>query len=116
MAALTLKSLNNKEPVLLIGPAGVGKTTLANLLGQLMGVISRTLVAHQYLEISDFVGALRPVRSNQEGIFEWQDGPLLQCVRDGGVFLIDEINMCPESVLEGLNSVLEIPASLTVND
>jgi midasin len=24
--------------------------------------------------------------------------------------------MCPESVLEGLNSVLEIPASLTVNE
>lgn len=40
----------------------------------------------------------------------------MECVKEGGIFLIDEINMCPESVLEGLNSVLEIPASLTVNE
>lgn len=33
MAALTLKAVQNKEPVLLIGPAGVGKTTLATVLG-----------------------------------------------------------------------------------
>ena len=40
----------------------------------------------------------------------------MECIKNDGVFLIDEINMCPESVLEGLNSVLEIPPSLTVND
>jgi MoxR-like ATPase len=54
---------------LLIGPAGVGKTTLAGLLGELLGIQSKTLVAHQYLEISDFVGALRPTRNNEEGVF-----------------------------------------------
>jgi midasin (ATPase involved in ribosome maturation) len=37
-------------------------------------------------------------------------------LKEGGVFLIDEINMCPESVLEGLNSVFEIPPSLSVHD
>ena len=40
----------------------------------------------------------------------------MKAITNGGVFLIDEINMAPESVLEGLNSVLEMPPSLTVND
>jgi MoxR-like ATPase len=31
MAALAHKSLSNNEPVLLIGPAGIGKTTLTQL-------------------------------------------------------------------------------------
>ena len=55
------------------------------------------------------MGALRPSRDNQknERMFQWQDGPLLKCFKDGGIFLIDEVNMCPESVLEGLNSSLE---------
>ena len=36
MTALTHKAIMNKEPVLLIGPAGVGKTTLANLIGGML--------------------------------------------------------------------------------
>jgi midasin len=66
------------------------------------------------LEIADFVGQLRPDRNG--GIFKWEDGPLLKCFKDGGIFFIDEVNMCPESVLEGLNSVFEMPSTLTVND
>jgi midasin len=29
MAALTIKAINNREPVLLVGETGCGKTTLA---------------------------------------------------------------------------------------
>lgn len=49
-------------------------------------------------------------------MFKWEDGPLLKCFKEGGIFFIDEVNMCPESVLEGLNSVFEMPSTLTVND
>ena len=34
MTALTLKALENREPVLLIGETGCGKTTLAELLAK----------------------------------------------------------------------------------
>ena len=49
-----------------------------------------------------------------ETLFEWQDGPLIEAMRDGGVFLIDEISLAEDSVLERLNSVLESERSLTV--
>ena len=34
MAALTIKAIRNREPVLLVGETGCGKTTLAELLAQ----------------------------------------------------------------------------------
>ncbi|CAD8092675.1 unnamed protein product [Paramecium sonneborni] len=117
MTALTLKSIQNNEPALLVGPPGIGKTTLTTIIADKLNLQNQHIVCHQYLELSDFVGALRPSRdSNSNSPFQFQDGPLLKCFKEGGVFLIDEVNMCPESVLEGLNSCLEQPATLTVND
>src|SRR5262249_9083690 len=42
-----------------------------------------------------------------QAIFEWHDGPLVQAMRNGDVFLLDEISLADDSVLERLNSVLE---------
>lgn len=46
-------------------------------------------------------------------IFEWRDGPLVEAMRSGDVFLLDEISLADDSVLERLNSVLE-PARTVV--
>lgn len=40
-------------------------------------------------------------------IFVWQDGPLVQAMKNGDLFLVDEISLADDSVLERLNSVLE---------
>jgi midasin len=40
-------------------------------------------------------------------IFAWHDGPLVEAMRAGEVFLLDEISLADDSVLERLNSVLE---------
>ncbi|WJZ81187.1 hypothetical protein VitviT2T_001040 [Vitis vinifera] len=37
----------------------------------------------------------------------WQDGPLVQAMKDGDMFLVDEISLADDSVLEQLNNVLE---------
>lgn len=42
-----------------------------------------------------------------QSIFEWQDGPLVKAMKDGDLFLVDEISLADDSVLERLNSVLE---------
>lgn len=39
--------------------------------------------------------------------FEWQDGPLVRAMCEGNMFLLDEISLVDDSVLERLNSVLE---------
>jgi midasin len=40
-------------------------------------------------------------------LFEWVDGPLVTAMNDGAIFLMDEISLADDSVLERLNSVLE---------
>lgn len=42
-----------------------------------------------------------------QSIFQWYDGPLVEAMRNGDVFLLDEISLADDSVLERLNSVLE---------
>ncbi|AMD18950.1 HBR049Cp [Eremothecium sinecaudum] len=45
-------------------------------------------------------------------LFEWSDGPLTQAMKLGNFFLLDEISLADDSVLERLNSVLEPERSL----
>ncbi|KAJ3340670.1 AAA ATPase midasin [Gonapodya sp. JEL0774] len=40
-------------------------------------------------------------------LFEWQDGPLIVSMKFGKYFLLDEISLAEDAVLERLNSVLE---------
>jgi midasin (ATPase involved in ribosome maturation) len=42
-----------------------------------------------------------------QSLFVWHDGPLVQAMRNGDMFLVDEISLAEDSVLERLNSVLE---------
>jgi midasin len=51
-------------------------------------------------------------RNNLNILFEWTDGPLIQALRSGEYFLLDEISLADDSVLERLNSVLEPERSL----
>lgn len=46
-------------------------------------------------------------RTRIKALFEWAEGPLIQAMNGGEVFLLDEISLADDSVLERLNSVLE---------
>lgn len=52
--------------------------------------------------------------SRGQAIFEWQDGPLVGSMRNGDIFLLDEISLADDSVLERLNSVLEPSRSIVL--
>ena len=70
-------------------------------------------------EAADFLGSIRPIRekdNNSKQHFEWQDGPLIDAVRKGDDFLIDEISLADDSVLERLNSLLETERSILVSE
>lgn len=47
-------------------------------------------------------------------LFEWHDGVLVRSLLAGEIFLLDEISLADDSVLERLNSVLEPSRSLTL--
>lgn len=44
---------------------------------------------------------------NDDIQFRWCDGALLRAIKEGHWFLIDEMNLAQQSVLEGLNAILD---------
>ena len=49
-------------------------------------------------------------------LFEWVDGPLVESMLSGDHLLVDEISLAEDSVLERLNSVLELEKNLVIPD
>ena len=47
---------SSREPVLLVGETGGGKTTVCQVLSAVLGVKLHILNCHQYTETSDFIG------------------------------------------------------------
>lgn len=98
-----------------------GKTTVCQIFASLRSQKLHCVNCHQYTEASDFLGGLRPVRSSAETsstatttaskdtdrLFEWVDGPLVNAMLQGDAFLLDEISLADDAVLERLNSILE---------
>ncbi|XP_056150027.1 midasin [Lampris incognitus] len=113
LAVLVGRALRFGESVLLVGDTGCGKTTICQLFAALAGQKFFSLNCHLHMETSDFLGGLRPVRHTHQAdgedgrLFQWHDGPLVLAMKQGGVFLMDEISLADDSVLERLNSVLE---------
>src|SRR6185436_3397739 len=53
-----------------------------------------------------------PVHGGRGGQFEWCDGVFLQALKAGDWVLLDELNLASQSVLEGLNAVLDHRAQI----
>lgn len=62
----------------------------------------------------DTLDELRRKIAKSKAIFEWHDGPLIEAMHNGDVFLLDEISLADDSVLERLNSVLEPSRTLVL--
>ncbi|XP_048386295.2 midasin [Stegostoma tigrinum] len=115
LAILVGQALQFREAVLIVGETGCGKTTVCQMFASLFNQKLHTVNCHLHLETSDFLGGLRPVRhscseedgANPNRLFEWHDGPLVLAMKEDNMFLMDEISLADDSVLERLNSVLE---------
>lgn len=170
---LVSHAVKNREPVLLVGDTGCGKTSVCQMISRVMNVQLHIVNGHQNMETSDLIGAQRPVRdrtsvqsemrelistilqnsgsldvapdidtetllekyrtavsqtpekfspqvlrdvekaiTKAKALFEWSDGSIVQAMRKGHHYLLDEISLADDSVLERLNSVLESDRSL----
>ncbi|PKS10225.1 hypothetical protein jhhlp_001975 [Lomentospora prolificans] len=162
---LVSQAIRNREPVLLVGETGCGKTTVCQVLAEVVGKELHIVNAHQNTETGDIIGSQRPIRNRSsvlealqtalqsalqilgqdssgtteellskirqlpndslsaipndlkvkietleirsKALFEWSDGSLVNAMKAGQFFLLDEISLADDSVLERLNSVLE---------
>jgi len=105
--------VEHKEPALLVGETGCGKTTVVQILAMIHGQKLRVLNCHQHTETGDFIGGFRPARQG-DAPFAWEDGPLIKAMREGDILLVDELSLAEDSVLERLNSVLEPGRAITL--
>lgn len=118
MVVLLIHSLANREPALLVGTTGGGKTSCCASICKACNILLLSVNCHQHTEASDILGSFRPVRDQVSGgpLFEWVNGPLVQAMKNGSALLIDEINMAEDAVIERLNSVLELERTLLLSE
>ena len=162
---LVTEALKNREPVLLVGDTGCGKTQICQVVAEAFRRPLDVYNAHTNTETGDLIGSQRPVRNRSDlassiraswrmlfesrgddstledleidhiikeyarldpsnysveameqlrlsigsyqALFAWHDGSLVRAMKKGQHFLLDEISLAEDSVLERLNSVLE---------
>ncbi|XP_055380261.1 midasin [Condylostylus longicornis] len=121
-----LSALSLEKAILLEGPPGVGKTSLIENLAKYIGYKIVRINLCEHTDLADLFGTDLPVEENlfcfssdelnekhlthkyQPGAFKWHNGPLLSALLDKNVWiLLDELNLAPQSVLEGLNAILD---------
>jgi len=118
-----LRAMQLKRPVLLEGPPGVGKSSIIANLAALAGHTLVRINLSEHSEISDLLGTDlpapsepisqnstdAPARKSQSSNtkFVWCDGVFLQAMKAGHWVLLDELNLAPQSVLEGLNACFD---------
>lgn len=117
-----LRALQLRKPVLLEGSPGVGKTSLIEALARASGHRLVRINLSDQTDVSDLFGqdlpavsssressdgGAGPSSSGSNGGFAWCDGVFLQALKAGDWVLLDELNLAPQAVLEGLNAVLD---------
>ncbi|KAL0578801.1 AAA ATPase midasin [Marasmius crinis-equi] len=95
------------KPILLEGSPGVGKTSLIVALAAMAGHSLCRINLSDQTDIIDLFGSDLPVEGGGPGEFAWKDGEFLKALQEGSWVLLDEMNLAPQAVLEGLNAVLD---------
>ncbi|KZT19503.1 P-loop containing nucleoside triphosphate hydrolase protein [Neolentinus lepideus HHB14362 ss-1] len=95
------------KPILLEGSPGVGKTSLITALANICGFKLHRINFSDQSDLIDLFGSDFPVEGGQPGEFVWKDADFLKAMREGSWVLLDEMNLAPQAVLEGLNAVLD---------
>jgi nitric oxide reductase NorQ protein len=98
-------ALSLKHNVLIEGPTGTGKTSAIMAYAAYKQMPFYSVSSSNGTEPTQLFGKF--IVDEATGGFAWQDGPVTDIVRHGGILLINEINFIPERVLSVLFGLLD---------
>lgn len=101
-----------RRNLLFIGDSGVGKSSLIEQVATRLGWPVFSIACSGRMRMQHFVGSF----DLKNGETRWRDGPLVQAMRCGGVFLADEITRLDHSEQMALAKVLDSGATITIPD
>ena len=101
--------------MIIIGYPGVGKTTLIQNIAKKINKKIHRINLSEHTDIVDLIGSQYP-SSETKTKFQWIDGVLLTAIKNGDWVIIDEMNLANQSVLEGLNGILENQKKIFVGE
>lgn len=96
-------AIEHNLPVLLVGETGVGKTSIINEMAAQHGRKSIRFSITGETTVDEFVGKY----TLRRGSTNWQDGILLQAIKEGWWLIVDEINAALPEILFVLHSLLD---------
>ncbi|OAA32899.1 Midasin [Moelleriella libera RCEF 2490] len=91
-------------PVLIQGPTSAGKTSMIEYLAEFTGNKFVRINNHEHTDLQEYLGTYV---SGPDGKLRFQEGLLVQAMRQGHWIVLDELNLAPTDVLEALNRLLD---------
>ncbi|KAK0630835.1 P-loop containing nucleoside triphosphate hydrolase protein [Bombardia bombarda] len=93
-----------RYPILIQGPTSSGKTSMIEYLANYTGNKFVRINNHEHTDLQEYLGTYV---SDSEGKLKFQEGVLVQAMREGSWIVLDELNLAPTDVLEALNRLLD---------
>lgn len=102
--AKLLKLAAARRNILMVGPAGCGKSTLAKRIADELGLSFGFISCSAGMSESHLLGRLLP--TGKGGAMTYSQSEFVRCYENGGVFLIDEIDAADSNVMLVINAAL----------
>lgn len=94
----------SKRNVMLVGPAGSGKTTLAEQLAQVLNSTFAAISCSPGMSETKVLGRVTPRLMDGANVYE--PTPIITAYMEGGVILFDELDNADASILTAFNTML----------
>ena len=104
MLNLVRATSTRRFPVLIQGPTSSGKTSMIEYLAKFSGNKFVRINNHEHTDLQEYIGTYV---SGPDGQLRFQEGLLVQALRQGYWIVLDELNLAPTDVLEALNRLLD---------
>ncbi|KAK5806079.1 hypothetical protein VI817_000337 [Penicillium citrinum] len=101
---LVRASSTRRFPVLIQGPTSAGKTSMIEYLAKVSGNKFVRINNHEHTDLQEYLGSYV---SSDDGSLRYQEGVLVEALRNGYWIVLDELNLAPSDVLEALNRLLD---------